>query len=240
MQKFKIFHSQFNIKRSKGFTFVEIIVVLVILAILAAVFIPSLVRYIDMSKEKSDLGTLGMLNRVTTAYRTEAYQNDTVADPFLDEENDSVELMNELVSESFLSERLVPLLPKAKFEWSLLYKQWTYVKADGQTVISLLASQEIIDEYLLSNPNNPWIKDTLGLASKYGLIFIPNNKESYTITSRAKLTVGNNLENNGGYGIAFETTLSGNEETGYKETGYIAQFDRGRGAIVIRKRLNGV
>jgi type IV pilus assembly protein PilA len=39
--------------RKKGFTLVELIVVLVILAILAAVLVPALTGYIDRAKEKS-------------------------------------------------------------------------------------------------------------------------------------------------------------------------------------------
>ena len=38
--------------KKKGFTLVELIVVLVILAILAALLIPALVGYIDRAKEK--------------------------------------------------------------------------------------------------------------------------------------------------------------------------------------------
>lgn len=45
-----------NRKQSrKGFTLVEVIVVLVILAILAAIMIPSMVKWIDKAKEKSVL-----------------------------------------------------------------------------------------------------------------------------------------------------------------------------------------
>ncbi len=39
--------------KGKGFTLVELIVVLVILAILAALLIPALTKYIDRAKNKS-------------------------------------------------------------------------------------------------------------------------------------------------------------------------------------------
>ena len=42
-------------KKDKGFTLVELIVVLVILAILAALLIPALLGYIDKAREKQDL-----------------------------------------------------------------------------------------------------------------------------------------------------------------------------------------
>ena len=40
-----------KLKEKKGFTLVELIVVLVILAILAALLIPALTKYIDKAKE---------------------------------------------------------------------------------------------------------------------------------------------------------------------------------------------
>lgn len=44
-----------NLKKKKGFTLVEVIIVLVILAILAAILIPSLVGYIDKANEKASI-----------------------------------------------------------------------------------------------------------------------------------------------------------------------------------------
>ena len=49
-------------KNNKGFTLVELIVVLVILAILAAVLVPALLGYIDKAKKKKDM------NAASTAY----------------------------------------------------------------------------------------------------------------------------------------------------------------------------
>ncbi len=46
-----------NLKKKNGFTLVEVIIVLVILAILAAILIPSLVGYIDKANEKASIAT---------------------------------------------------------------------------------------------------------------------------------------------------------------------------------------
>ena len=57
-----------NVKRKKGFTLVELIVVLVILAILAALLVPALTGYIDKAKEKKVIAETRMLH---TAIQTE-------------------------------------------------------------------------------------------------------------------------------------------------------------------------
>ena len=44
-------------KENKGFTLVELIVVLVILAILAAILVPALLGYIDKARERKDINT---------------------------------------------------------------------------------------------------------------------------------------------------------------------------------------
>lgn len=57
-----------KVKNKKGFTLVELIVVLVILAILAALLVPALTGYIDKAKEKKVVAETRMLH---TAIQTE-------------------------------------------------------------------------------------------------------------------------------------------------------------------------
>ncbi|MBQ9982750.1 MAG: prepilin-type N-terminal cleavage/methylation domain-containing protein, partial [Oscillospiraceae bacterium] len=56
-----------NNKRLKGFTLVEIIVVLVILAVLATAMIPALTGYIDKAKEKT---AIAEARNIVTAAQT--------------------------------------------------------------------------------------------------------------------------------------------------------------------------
>lgn len=70
-----------HLKNEKGFTLVEVIVVLVILAILAGIFIPSMIKYIDKAEEKAIVaeGRSVLLAMQTVA--TENYATVKVPEP---------------------------------------------------------------------------------------------------------------------------------------------------------------
>jgi len=59
--------------KNKGFTLVELIVVLVILAILAALLIPALTGYIDKAKEKKVIAETRMVVMAVQTVTSEAY-----------------------------------------------------------------------------------------------------------------------------------------------------------------------
>ena len=61
------------LKEKKGFTLVELIVVLVILAILAALLIPALTGYIDKAKEKTLIAETRQVVMATQTLVDEAY-----------------------------------------------------------------------------------------------------------------------------------------------------------------------
>lgn len=60
-------------KRNRGFTLVELIVVLVVLAILAAIMVPTMIGWIDKSKEKKILLAARSLYTASQAVLTEEY-----------------------------------------------------------------------------------------------------------------------------------------------------------------------
>ena len=62
-----------NVKSKKGFTLVELIVVLVILAILAALLVPALTGYIDKAKEKKVIAETRMVVMAVQTVASEVY-----------------------------------------------------------------------------------------------------------------------------------------------------------------------
>ena len=64
-------------KNNKGFTLVELIVVLVILAILAAVLVPALLGYIDKAKKKKDMNAASSAYVAAQAVCSEYYAKGT-------------------------------------------------------------------------------------------------------------------------------------------------------------------
>lgn len=62
-----------KVKNKKGFTLVELIVVLVILAILAALLVPALTGYIDKAKEKKLVAETRMVVMAVQTVASEAY-----------------------------------------------------------------------------------------------------------------------------------------------------------------------
>lgn len=70
---------QIDRQRNKGFTLVELIVVLVILAILAAILVPALLGYIDRAKQQQYIIEAKNLMTATQAGIAEAYATEEVS-----------------------------------------------------------------------------------------------------------------------------------------------------------------
>ena len=110
-----------ELKQNKnGFTLIELIVVIAILGVLAAVLVPSYIAYIEKSRAASDRYALGVLNESTRVY----YAGEPAPNPFEVVGTTDAVLMQTLVGAGFFSETPAPKQENASFNWDFSGKVW--------------------------------------------------------------------------------------------------------------------
>lgn len=208
-----------------GFTLIELIVVIGILAVLALVLIPNFLSYINEANVSVDKANLRVLNTATALYKAEySHQGDLF-------EGLTTDLTRQfkLLEESYLQQVILPQKSDSIFYWDIEEQLWKYSE-------SLLAIEEspklVFKDLLLADyrKTGTWRQNEEGFLSSSGILFIPNPSEEYSVSSVARLPAGTS----GGYGLLVETSLTESN----RDSGYSIQLDRGLGGIVIRKRTD--
>lgn len=115
INKMRILRKNLN----SGFTLVELMVVVAVIAVLVAIAVPIFSGSAERVKDNTDLANLRILNGVTTVYRSTIGDND----PFSSSE-DSEALM-ELLVPDFIAEEPRPQQEEIQFSWNLAEQRWT-------------------------------------------------------------------------------------------------------------------
>lgn len=129
-----------RINNQKGFTLIELIVVIAIIAILTGIAVPSFNAFTASAKERADMASLRTLNQATMLYRIQ----NPAADPFsgaaggeftsADPEYEN--LMNTLTASNYLDKPVQPQAAGAGYIWSGDSGQWLYTKNVSTAVIA--------------------------------------------------------------------------------------------------------
>lgn len=225
-----------NHANTKGVTLVELLAVIVIMGIIVSISVVTIGRLISRTTVKAYEATVSSLNQATQNY---VLMDNVETDDAFEGLDTNSERISLLFSLGYISQLPQPMAPYS-FVWDIESQLW-------------ILSDEEVDVIPPSQINYNFEEDSLttvieeggliasgsftdngdSISTDLGVLFIDNNKDSYTILVREKLTISNY----GGVGIFYETTLNENNE----DTGFIVQFDRGSngGQVVIRPRING-
>jgi prepilin-type N-terminal cleavage/methylation domain-containing protein len=228
--------------RKSGFTLIELIIVIALLGILAAMAVPRFSAFVDRGRIAADQATLRNLNTATCGYKI--LRRPSTVDVFEGIHEDD-QRMAVLVTEGFLNQVLEPQKPDAQFLWHTDAQKWLYslfVVAEETSLHYDFKTTET-EDFIYSDwgggGGGTWEVEENGLhttgTNGSDLLFIGNGAEEYTLRTAFKL--GDESGGSGGMGMFFETILDADDEN--RDTGYILQFDRGYSEIILRKRVNG-
>ena len=137
------------VEDKKGFTLIELIVVILLLGIMAAVVMPSYFSYINRGKAASDNNALGILNEVTQVYSATSPS----PNPFNLASSTDNALMQALIAAGLLSEKPTPKQTDVIFTWD--YDNAVWLLAASHVLLKgdiPFASDSGYFEYTISKP----------------------------------------------------------------------------------------
>ena len=173
---------------NKGFTLIELIVVVVILGVLAVVLVPNYIGYIEKAKIGVDNASLEVLNENTALYKN--IKAITTADVFAGISTDA-DRMQKLVAEGFLTEAALTKQKNASFAWDIPTQQWVInVSAPAGTiaVTGVSLPSTLIVSYPGNGGGNAGPKTLAAVvlpsnASNKAVTWISSNPENATVDS---------------------------------------------------------
>lgn len=111
---------KYNFNNRRGFTLIELIVVIAIFGIILNIAFPKFSGLIQSSKFKADKATVVALNKATSMLR----MTTLIGDLFADEKIESEDLLEELVGKGYLSSDVEVQTKGAKIEWLHDKEKW--------------------------------------------------------------------------------------------------------------------
>lgn len=124
---------------NRGFSLIELIVVLSVIAILASIGVPRFLQTMEKAKIEADYKTVGVLNKATCLYRIIGSVNNESGDLFEGILTDE-DRLNLLKTEGYLSGNTVPQQKDASFRWEIDNQLWRIFLDDEPAPLSSLGS----------------------------------------------------------------------------------------------------
>ena len=215
----------------KGFTLVEVIVVLVILAILIALAVPSVMKYIDDANDVKDDIKISYLNKATEGYRVRMYGDgkwQKGTDLFAGV-NSSKDKQKVLLDAKWIDEYQTSIYDDSDyFTWDVAKQKWTRKAGSGgsgdKTDEQIRDDATILGDKDKGTNQGEWAKNT---SYKYGDIVEVNGvfyKCTFTPKGTSIVSTAGPVNNFGRESYWKEIELSFDKSNNY-ETGDIIKFD---------------
>jgi prepilin-type N-terminal cleavage/methylation domain-containing protein len=106
-------------KNKKGFSLVELIVVIAIMAVLVGIIAPIFLNSVEKSRRVVDDANVSMLNRVTQVY---AVNEEKELPDIFEGINTDDDRMGELVDKNYITKAAEPMVTDVEFIWRYRFK----------------------------------------------------------------------------------------------------------------------
>lgn len=120
-------HADVDAKNKRGFTLVELIIVVAVLAILAVVAVPKAADLMESAKNGTDKENLRMLNSATMMYSVNKGNKNVDIFEGISSENERIQ---RLVDANYLNKSVAAQQKNASFQWDVTGQVWKLV-SDG-------------------------------------------------------------------------------------------------------------